>query len=396
MILPGYLFIKGYTTTIYNTKIISIKPIDEITFSIIPGLFLHVLAGNFIGKVSDFSIDLQCVYALVTTTGNSLVLHIQSISENIRYILTYNIVLCLISYSLGHFLRELIRLLKLDIHFRFFRFTNNWYYLFQGERVNFPEFRKKFIHYWLYPNYIYVDALTESDDKAILYQGVVTDFTFDENGKLDNILIKKTKRREYCDHKKSFVKVDGDEFLIPFKKITNLNISYKYIRLVEKKRMDDKLIRFFRLIKSNNPFLYLTMKTIKYDPSIERVEKGYIKYLWMKYISKIYNFFLIRIPDSSDIIEISDHLLRIMKKSQVYIQLLVFTLIMVLAVKIGYGICGIQIADVLINKIITSFLVFSLIGASFQLLRYLNIGILRNIVYHILEKKGRVPENIEL
>ena len=268
--------------------------------------------------------------------------------------------------------------------------------MFQGERVNFPEFREKFMHHWLYPNYIYIDALTQNDDTAILYQGIVTDFTFDENGKLDSILIKKTKRREYSIHREPFVKVEGNEFLIPFSKITNLNITYKYIALIEKKRMDEKLKRFFRLIKSKNLFLFLTMRTIKYEPKFERVEKGYFKYLIKRGSSKISNFFFISIPDSSDIIEISDHLKRIMKKSQVYIQLFVLMLIMASSVKIGFKICDIYIGITQINKFFGSLITLSLLCTAFQLLRYLNIGIFRNIVYHILEKKGRVPHNIEL
>lgn len=121
-------------------------------------------------------------------------------------------------------IRWFIKATRLDGTFEFLRLENKRYYLFGG-------------HDWKEgdPEGVVVAATIELANKGYLYLGVLDSFGFDNDGKLDYLILSSAARRDIGQDKPStendesdgrFYTIDGDSLVLKYDQIKTLNIQY--------------------------------------------------------------------------------------------------------------------------------------------------------------------------
>jgi len=89
-----------------------------------------------------------------------------------------------------------------------------------------------------------ISAIIEVAKDAVLYVGVLDDFFFDSDGKLDRLILQSVARRPLsADKSKSateigstderFYDIDGDSFVLRYEDVKTLNVQYVKLTAVE-------------------------------------------------------------------------------------------------------------------------------------------------------------------
>src|SRR5690606_12977095 len=135
--------------------------------------------------------------------------------------------LIVIASLLGKLLKVLVWENHWDLkHPSLFKFGNTWLYTLtgRGKRTN-PNFKNEIIPV--------IDALAELGGKTRLYRGIIFDFNTDDTGSLQEIFITEARRGKFIPdetepEKTVFMweKIPGDIFMLPYKTLINLNITY--------------------------------------------------------------------------------------------------------------------------------------------------------------------------
>ena len=249
-IIPGLVFKRVFFFKEFS-KQFSIKdnsyPI--IFFSFIPGLLFQVV-GFFIYWIAhepDYSLhDILISLKGAVNKKESLV----PIDLNV-FIIHQFLVNLLAGFS-GFLISRLIRYCGLDIKYKFFRFSNQWYYIFSGEIESFEKFKKfnsrvgidimgnklglrkpnEFKHY---PPV--VDILTEGSEGQKLYSGFLIDYDLNPKDihSLDKVYLKHAfryrpkKDEDSADIIKgntARVPIKGDVFVLNTDNLVNMNVTF--------------------------------------------------------------------------------------------------------------------------------------------------------------------------
>lgn len=163
------------------------------------------------------------------------------------------------SIALGYLLHWVVRTFYLDLQFQIFQFDNEWFYLFSGEALilnGSPE-KRTYSSVRLFKNRfqvdtVYASAIVEQGGTAILYWGVLADYFFDRQGRLEKFVLQRVQRRLLSEDRRPppllsgtlsstmnkvplrtspivddrFYEVDGDFFVIHMSEVKNLNLDY--------------------------------------------------------------------------------------------------------------------------------------------------------------------------
>ncbi len=225
--LPGYALRRSYFASRFSINQFSTNILNEIVWSFIPALFIHVIAIIILEKYSNKLVNLEYVGYLVTGGNNIDYINIifENIHSNIFAILSYNLGLTVIASVVGNLSRRTVRWLNLDIFTRILSFPNKWHYIFTGEYLNKDKgwnYNKKHV------DFIVVDILMNVGGEAILYSGKFEDYYLSktDNG-LDRIIIKYPSKKKFSiEGDNDFQDIPSDFLTIPYNNILNLNISY--------------------------------------------------------------------------------------------------------------------------------------------------------------------------
>jgi hypothetical protein len=224
--LPGVAIRRSYYASRFSLNFISTNILNELIWSIIPAIFLHAFTIIVIEKLTHFNFHLE-YFGYLVTSGNDkdeIRLIFESIHSNIANILTYIICLSLISISLGHLSRWVVRHFGLDIIIRAFRFPNDWHYLFTGEYLDF----EKGVKYHKNIDFIMIDVLMIVGGENIIYSGILEDYFLSKtSGGLDRIIIKYPVKKALGSKDSSdYTEIPGNYLSIPYEKIININLKY--------------------------------------------------------------------------------------------------------------------------------------------------------------------------
>jgi len=119
----------------------------------------------------------------------------------------------------------LVRNLGWDRSSRFFRFKNNWHYLFSGEIL---EFKESDVSIDTEINFRTIDVIVQVGNDPVIYTGVLSHYDLSVKG-MERIYLRQVSRRFFSEKqetdKKPF-KLPGDLLVVPFNKILNLHITY--------------------------------------------------------------------------------------------------------------------------------------------------------------------------
>jgi hypothetical protein len=231
-IIAGYWYRKGdWPIPIY------VRPIaEETAYSVIIAAMLHTPWATFL-HLTGFHIDLEPVLMfLVGSFGKDndhLVSVVRSVTDHPSRVVIYFFGLYLLSAVTGFAAHKLVRTRGWDRKYEFLRFDNFWFYLFEGEILEFPDIPSA-------PQQIdgvYLSAVVQHGERSYLYRGVVEQYYFDRSGNLDRVLLALAARRDLSDDRapdqqhqvegdSRYYGIEGDFFVLRYSEMKTICIEY--------------------------------------------------------------------------------------------------------------------------------------------------------------------------
>lgn len=231
-IVPGLIFRRFYYTAEFSKEYFKSTPFAVFLSSIIPGTVFQFVHYIFMSKVLGYEINFETLAILIKGPDHArFIATFKGLKGQVINILTYNVSLWVWLAFLGLTLKGVIRKLKLDRRYKLLRFKNHWHYLLQGEALDFPHIsgEEKQI------DVTYVDVVVNVGNESLLYSGVLQDYQLtSEGGGLDYLILSYVRRRNIkdkdIDENANYYNVPGDFFVIPYKDVINVNLSYYSLR----------------------------------------------------------------------------------------------------------------------------------------------------------------------
>lgn len=206
LIVPGVFFKRFYFQGEFTKQFGAGLFADRLITSVFWGLIVQII--TFI----VFSQSFNLTYDTLKEPVNKVYIQLSTnnipdlTTQNLWYILGYLLMSILISAFLGHFLHKVVRIFKIDVRFRVFRFSNQWNYYFRGDILasdDFKKLRKGKVLSTL------VDVVVDTGDgKPKMISGFLSQYNISKNGELETIYLTDAKRFSHTTNK--FKDVLGD------------------------------------------------------------------------------------------------------------------------------------------------------------------------------------------
>lgn len=275
LILPGILFFYTYRRGFGPSPVVLQSIQSEIVHGILFSIPINLVAIGLINWLPFPDVDFRAVVALLTGwhgEGDAEIgQNITAISNHAGLILFYVFSTSFTSTLFGYFLHAVVRYYRLDLRIDFLRFSNEWRYLFSGEeyiinvlreekenemlalrklaeeagkplpparvkkwRITAEEIKQKEAEIDLR----IAAAAIEQGGNVYIYRGVLDQYFFDKQGKLEKLVIVYPQRRRIKEGEFAveetemntpdigFYQIDGHYFVIEYSKILNLNLYY--------------------------------------------------------------------------------------------------------------------------------------------------------------------------
>lgn len=239
ILAPGFIARKTYNSSKLSIKVLNKNVVNELTWSIIPALTLHIIVIAIVQNWSDYYIDFKQLGNLLLGVKDSkgLSSSFEQLGDYKYAIFFYNLILFSFSFLVGFGFRKIVRKTKLDISIRYFRFSNKWHYIFSGECLDFPDVPDK---YEEITDKI-INVLCSVNGKNVLYTGDYFNYYIDSNGDLEAIHLRNPIRR-YLEKdnatKSDYYSIETRYLVIPNSDI--LNINFRYFSMIEVNEIDLK------------------------------------------------------------------------------------------------------------------------------------------------------------
>lgn len=232
VLAPGYLYKLAYRTSRFSIKSRGFNLLDDLVLSIIPSIVFQSLFYMIMVCCTDYRIDFEVLSTLLLGSSENKV-SINAFLNLEKYffqIVSYNILLLIFSYSLGHFSRWIIREANYDRKYRPLRFSNKWYYILSGECLDFDNVPDKYENI----SYKIIDLLCKVDGRSIIYIGELFDYYIKNDGELEAIHLRYPFRRFLSDDNKEddgskYYQIPSKYLIIPREEILNINVRYIYV-----------------------------------------------------------------------------------------------------------------------------------------------------------------------
>lgn len=225
VLFPGLVFRRLYYWGSFSKQFVKGEWAERIVTSIFWGIIsqiLSIIIFSYIPWVQNFLPESFFINESEITNFN-----LKYLINNKKYftlILSYILFSIIISGLIGYTLHKIIRILRLDIVFPVFRYSNHWHYLFKGElskfNISIPKAKVDFA-------WVDLTIKSEENEKTKLIQGVLCDYSIDATtGNLEYLYLQEARR--YSNTINNFKNIPSDIFTVPFSNILDMNIRYKY------------------------------------------------------------------------------------------------------------------------------------------------------------------------
>lgn len=312
-LFPGVLFRKFYFSGQFGNQFEQGNLLERFLWSLFLS-FVCLTAVSGIFYLIDFLFDLHPLDNINFKKISSV---FQSLSENkfpnsfsdeseFKSFLTLIFIIYLISGSLGYVIHNIIRTFALD-KYSVFKFKNNWHYLSQAHKDNGVNRKIGDVYT------TFVDVLVKSQEKDVLYRGVLNNFLLDKENKLENIVlsnvykfesvekkeeekinaIEKTIKnkenifilhRDYANKKVFKKSIDGDLLVLSNENIVNINFTY--IKTSNKIKLWRGYI--YDIIK----IIYFVIIVLLVILPFFKINIYYFEFFWNKFVFSILTIFL--------------------------------------------------------------------------------------------------------
>lgn len=228
LLAPGFIFRLAYSSTKLSVRDPNKNILNDLAWSIIPALTIHIIIIALVEWLTKYYIDFELLGNLIlgVTDDHQVDVSFRSLRDYLYPIFFYNIIVFTIAFLSGYYLNKLIRKLKLDRIYRYFRFSNKWHYIFTGECLDFPDVPDD---YEEITDKI-INVLCKVNGKSILYTGEYFNYYIDSSGDLEAIHLKYPIRRSLDDDGKpsneSYYEIKSRFLVIPNSDIININFQY--------------------------------------------------------------------------------------------------------------------------------------------------------------------------
>lgn len=238
LLLPGFVFRARFKLA--ERTSLDFSPFGRVAAdAILWAIFAHLLWLSLSFIFFSRRFEPETLFKLLSSAPTSQTEAISVVGRDFGWIAAYFGSLFLAAIVVPAILRSQITKHRLDRETaRFssvFRFHEApWYYLLTG--ADFSQEDK--------PDLIMISAIIEVAKDAVLYVGVLDDFFFDSDGKLDRLILQSVARRPLsADKSKSateigstderFYDIDGDSFVLRYEDVKTLNVQYVKLTAVE-------------------------------------------------------------------------------------------------------------------------------------------------------------------
>jgi hypothetical protein len=132
LLAPGFLARNAYNSSKLSILDTNRNLVNELTWSIIPSLTIHIFFISIIQNFTTYYVDFEQLGNLIlgVTSSNKAEQGFKQLGDYKYAIFIYNSLIFLLSFTSGYLFRELVRRFKLDRKIRYFRFSNKWHYIF--------------------------------------------------------------------------------------------------------------------------------------------------------------------------------------------------------------------------------------------------------------------------
>lgn len=264
-IIPGLVFKRAYFYKEFS-KQFSIKDnaYTIIFFSFIPGLIFQLIGYLIFWSIHDPNYTLHDILLTVRSyeTSSAALIPID-LSTFIIHQCNVNV----LAFFGGFLLSRTIKATGLDVRYKFFRFGNQWYYIFSGEIESFEKFRNFRNRFNL--NIIgrnefkfmppIADILIEGNEGQKLYSGYLIDYDLNPKDihSLDKVYLKHAYRyrpaRDDDDpnmtiRKTTKVPIPGDDFILKMDNVASINLTFVPPPKEFAKKKEERKNSFLKLV----------------------------------------------------------------------------------------------------------------------------------------------------
>ena len=254
--LPGIVFRYNYARGGWTwTSPTSLRRLsDEFAFGLILSIFIHASALSIVAALG-FSPDIRAVILFLTghfgKDDRFLDDSVAAIGDHYVAVSAYFLSVYAFAAVAGYVAHQIVRKCKLDLSHRFFRFDNYWYYMLTGEVALFAENRAdNEASETAKPSGVYLSAVVTHGSASYLYRGIVVDWTFDAEGRLDTVAITDARRRDLGQDWRAdngwpegvdprYYDIVGDALILRCSEIQTINIDFFWIEIDKERERAD-------------------------------------------------------------------------------------------------------------------------------------------------------------
>ncbi|MGF1449017.1 MAG: hypothetical protein ACFB20_06330 [Opitutales bacterium] len=210
LLLPGFIFRLALFLPTWRGAIRTRSIPEEAAIAVGFATFLHAVGAEVIalfGGQIDWRLWLHLM-GFASASEPPLERLVQSIDRDLLTVIGYLAVQVLVGGVCGLTVFRLVRCLRLDLCFDFFRLLGPWDYLFRGEYYFVADSSASFwqrLRYWTdlaqgqfrieLPEVVWVAVVVDHGAASYLYYGRLQNFYFTNEAKIDKIILSKTYRR---------------------------------------------------------------------------------------------------------------------------------------------------------------------------------------------------------
>lgn len=232
VLLPGICFNRGYFSGVFSYEYTKNNFFSLLISAFIPSVILYLTFYILLLLFTGYDYNFIVFLGLFSSDRNIYFYSIAMIEKYKAEIILLNLVINLVSFFLGFYVKNLVVRYKLDTKYSFLRYKNYWYYLITGKFIDFPSSSIK-----LYKNTVndvditYIDALVSINDITYIYTGILVDYNLGKEGTLDLLLIKDAQRKKVNGKNNGEYK-DIDGHIIALKYCDLINVNFSFIQVL--------------------------------------------------------------------------------------------------------------------------------------------------------------------
>lgn len=248
-LLPGLSFRRFYYSDEFSKEYFKQTFLEVFLTAFVPSIILQTL-WYYLVQLIGYQVDLILIGKIITNSVTSE--YLLSLKNDFDEVVLYNLTLFLFSAAFGYYSKKGIRVRKLDRKYKMFRFQNAWHYILKGEFFDFPRAAFDLEQDDVEDiEVVFIDAVVETTEGSIIYDGLLVDYELSNKGGLDTISLKEVNRRylkadsQNTEEKNPnrYYNIPGHILVLKYEEILNLNFSYYKLRTDEHGTLLPELVR---------------------------------------------------------------------------------------------------------------------------------------------------------